>query len=386
MKTSSGVYRLDPFLGGRLSRADMTEDIKHPIILLKKGHLITLIIRYFHAKVQHSGREITLNEMRANGYWVVNGNAAVRSVIAKCVKCRQLRGSVGEQNMKNLPESRLKPAPPFTYCAVDYFGPWLVKQGHKKVKRYGSLFTCLASRAVHIEVSDSLDVDSFLHVLRRFIARGGPIRDISSDQGINFVGADSELKRAYKEIDDNRAKAELLKNNIDWKKNPPAASHFGGVWERQIRSIRNILAALIKEHGHRLNDEKLRTLLTLLTGKSKVILPPPGKFQHTDLYCRRQWRHVLHLTNEFWKRLKNEYLQSLQPRQKWNKEKRNFEEGDVVLIKDNDLPRNQWSMGRVVSTKADEQGLVRSVHLRMASGSTLERPIDKLVLLLETEI
>jgi hypothetical protein len=69
--------------------------------------------------------------MRANGYWVVNGNAAVRSVIAKCDKCRQLRGSVGEQNMENLPESRLKPAPPFTYCAVDYFGPWLVKQGHK---------------------------------------------------------------------------------------------------------------------------------------------------------------------------------------------------------------------------------------------------------------
>jgi hypothetical protein len=76
----------------------------------------------------------------------------------------------------------------------------------------------------------------------------------------------------------------------------------------------------------------------------------------------------------------------LQPRQKWNKEKRNFEEGDVVLLKDNDLARNQWSMGRVMSTKADEQGLVRSVHLRMASGSALERSIDKLVLLLETEI
>jgi transposase InsO family protein len=137
--------------------------------------------------------------------------------------------------MANLPESRLKPAPPFTYCAVDYFGPWLVKQGRKEVKRYGPLFTCFASRALHIEVSDSLDVDSFLHSLRRFIARTGPIREISSDQGTKFVGADNELKRAYKEMDDNRAKAELLKHNIDWKRNPPAASHFGGVWERQIR-------------------------------------------------------------------------------------------------------------------------------------------------------
>ena len=116
--------------------------------------------------------------------------------------------------MANLPESRLKPAPPFTYCVVDYFGPWLVKQRPKEVKRYGSLLTCLASRAVHIEVSDSLDVDSFLHALRRFIAR--EIR--SNHEGTNFVGADNELKRAYKEMDD------LLKHNIYWRRNPPAAS------------------------------------------------------------------------------------------------------------------------------------------------------------------
>jgi hypothetical protein len=83
---------------------------------------------------------------------------------------------------------------------------------------------------VHIEVSYSLDVDLFLLVLRRFIARRGPIREISSDQRTNFVDTDNELKRAYKEVDD---KAELLKHNIDWKRNPPAASHFGGFWERQ---------------------------------------------------------------------------------------------------------------------------------------------------------
>lgn len=297
---------------------------------------------------------------------------------------------------------------------MDYFGPWLVKQGRREVKRYGALFTCLASRAVHIEVADSLNTDSFLQALRRFIARRGPIREIRSDQGTNFVGADNELKRALEEMDDNEMKSKLLKHNIDWNRNPPAASHFGGVWERQIRSIRNILAALIKEHGHLLNDEKLRTLLceaeaiingrplsteslsdpfslvpltpmTLLTGKSKVVLPPPGKFQRTDLYCRRQWRQVQHLINEFWKRWKSEYLQSLQPRQKWNTEKRNFRDGDIVLIKDNDVARNQWSMARVISTKADEHGLVRSCCLRLATGSTLERPIDKLVLLLEAE-
>ena len=246
--------------------------------------------------------------------------------------------------MANLPESRLEPAPPFTYCVVDYFGPWLVKEGRKEVKRYGALFTCMASRAVHIEVANSIDTDSFIQALRKFIARRGPVREISSDQGTNFIGAANELKRACEEMDDN-TKAELLKHNIDWKRNPPAASHFGGVWERQIRSVRNILAALMKEQGRRLNDETFRTLLckaeaiinsrpltveslsdpfppipltpmVLLTGKSKIVFPPLGKFQRADLYCTRRWRQVQHLTNEFWKRWKNEFLQNLQPRQR----------------------------------------------------------------------
>ncbi len=96
MKKSSGIYMLDPFLdcdgvlrvGGRLSRVDMSKDVKHPIILPRKCHMTTLIIWYFHAKVQHSGRGIILNEVRASGYWIVNGNTAVRSVIAKCIRCR----------------------------------------------------------------------------------------------------------------------------------------------------------------------------------------------------------------------------------------------------------------------------------------------------------
>ena len=316
--------------------------------------------------------------------------------------------------MADLPEARLEPASTFTYCAVDCFGSWLVKQGRKDLKRYGALFTCMATRHVHIEVSDSLSTDSFPQALRRFIARKGPIREILCDQGTNFIGANNEPKDAYEEMDDDRIKTELLKSNIDWALNPPAASHFGGGWERQIRSIRSILSALIKEHGNRLNIEALRTWpceteaiinnrpltvetlcdpcsplpltpMTLLTGKSKVALPPPGKFQRTDLYCKWRWRQVQHLANEFWKRWRNEFQQGLQSRQKWSSEKPNFQEEDVVLLKDKDLARNQWSMAEVVDTRTDDHRLVRSVKLRMPNGSTLEHPIDKLVLLLEVE-
>ena len=92
----------------------------------------------------------------------------------------------------------------------------------------------MVSRAIHIEVAHSMETDSFLQALRRVIARRGPIRELRSDQGTNYVGAENELKRTLQEMDDEKIKAELLKHDIDWIRNPVTASNFGGAWERQI--------------------------------------------------------------------------------------------------------------------------------------------------------
>ncbi|KAK3716446.1 hypothetical protein QZH41_007055 [Actinostola sp. cb2023] len=163
--------------------------------------------------------------------------------------------------MADLPKERVTPAPPFTFTGVDYFGPYIIKTGRKEVKRYGALFTCLASRAVHIEIANSLETDSFIQALRRFIARRGPVRTIRSDNGTNFVGAQAELRQAIKEMDHGQIRDKLRKQEIDWIFNPPAASHMGGVWERQIQTTRKVLAGLLQEHGNRLDDESLRTLM-----------------------------------------------------------------------------------------------------------------------------
>ena len=122
----------------------------------------------------------------------------------------------------------------------------------------------------------------------------------------------------------------------------------------------------------------------LLTGKTKLVLPPPGKFQNEDVYCRRQWRRVQHLSNQFWNHWKKEYLQNLQTRSKWTGLRRNFRVGDVVLMIDMDKVRNQWPMARVMRVNEDDQGLVRSVTVRTSSDSILDRPINKLILLVET--
>ena len=91
--------------------------------------------------------------------------------------------------------------------------------------------------------------------------RRGPVRELLSDPGANFVGAQNELKKVVEEMDKGRFREELLKENIDWVMNPAKASNYGGVWERQIRSVRSIMTALLEEHGRKLNDESLHTFM-----------------------------------------------------------------------------------------------------------------------------
>ena len=311
-------------MGGRLHRSNQSMQNKHPVVLPRKGHVTDLVIHHFHAKVEHQGRGITTNEIRANGFWILGCSSAVSSVIYKCVKCRKIRGKCQIQKMADLPVDRLEPSPPFSYCAVDFFGPWYIKEGHKTLKRYGALFTCMSSRAVHINVANSMNTDSFLNTLRRFMAIRGPIRQLRSDQGTNFIGARNELKDALGELDQSKVTRFLSENGCDYFQfefNVPHASHMGGVWERQFRTVRSILASMLDHSGAQLDEESIRTLtyevsaiinsrplttntlndptslepLTpnhLLTQKSKVLLPPAGVFEAPDVYSRKRWRRT----------------------------------------------------------------------------------------------
>ena len=104
--------------------------------------------------------------------------------------------------MGNLPADRLLEEPPFTYCVVDMFGPFLVKGDRKTKKKYRGMFTCLSSRAVRIETTSNLTTDSFIETLRRLISRRGNVRMIKSDNGTNFVGASIELRKTFGEMDE----------------------------------------------------------------------------------------------------------------------------------------------------------------------------------------
>ena len=176
------------------------------------------------------------------------------------MNCRKQNARPGEQIMAPLPSARVAPSdPPFTHVGVDYFGPLFVKQGRSQVKRYGCLFTCLTMRAVHIEVAHTLEADSFICAYQRFVSRRGKPKEMYSDNGTNFTGAERELREALERLDQTQIYNGLRLEDVQWSFNPPEASYQGGIWERMIRSVRKILGVLLKEQL--VNDETLSTLL-----------------------------------------------------------------------------------------------------------------------------
>ena len=101
---------------------------------------------------------------------MIDANSKAIQIIFKCVRCRSSRSRLGEQKMANLTYERTTEAPSFTYCGVDMFVPFYIKEKRSELKRYGAMLFCLASRAVQIEVTPHVNMDSFIQALQRMIA------------------------------------------------------------------------------------------------------------------------------------------------------------------------------------------------------------------------
>jgi len=414
---ASHIYKLDPFLkdgiirvGGRLSRSSMQYNAKHQILLPGESPFSKLVLHDLHSSTGHQGKNAVIAELRQI-YWIPRATAIIKTIISKCVTCRRYHGHPLTQKMAELPEDRVTAdKPPFSNIGMDYFGPIEVKRGRSLVKRYGVIFTCSTSRAIHLEIASSLTTDSCINAIRRFIARRGPVDIICSDNGTNLVGAEAELRREIQNWNQSNIGRTLEQLNIQWIFNPPSASHHGGFWERMIRSVRKILYCLLRDQSATLDDESLNTVaceieyilnnrpitmpsedfseLEALTPNHIILMKnpkglPPGIFSDSDSYVRRRWRQIQYLANVFWVRWQREYIPLLQKRQKWLKPKKNVSIGDVVLVMDN-LPRNSWMLGRVTDVHCDRHGLVRVVTVQTKT-SSLQRPVNKLCLLLEVD-
>ncbi|CAH2102800.1 unnamed protein product [Euphydryas editha] len=242
-------------LKGRIDAIQgVTRDYKRPIVLDSKDKITRLIIEEFHCRFNHGNHATVMNEIRQR-FWVLGLRSAIKAVQHQCQWCKTKKARPQEIPTGNLPIERLMHGnPPFTCIGVDYFGPMTITVGRRHEKRWGALFTCLTTRAVHIELTPSLSTDSVIMALRRFAARRGMPKTIYSDNGTNFVGANNELKEALVTLKQEDLVSEAEKIGVQWKFIPPGAPNMGGAWERLVRSIKTALGATLNERHPREED------------------------------------------------------------------------------------------------------------------------------------
>ncbi|XP_052901587.1 uncharacterized protein LOC128309254 [Anopheles moucheti] len=249
----------------------------------------------------------------------------------------------------------------------------------------------------------SLSTSACILAVRNFIARRGTPVEIYSDRGTNFVGASRELREALKEVDMDEMIETMNLPNTQWVFNPPAAPHFGGAWERLIRTVKQtlhnirftrhptdaVLSSWLIEVEHIVNARPLTdvpidseedepiTPNHLLLGSSAGVKPFVTIDDSPDT-LRNNWKTSQIYANIFWRKWVAAYLPTLTRRTKWYQPREPLKEGDVVLIVDETLPRGCWPKGRVIRAIQSKDGAVRRVHVRLANGTTCERPAVKI--------
>jgi len=388
---------------GRLTYAEfLPYDVRYPVILPRKNWVTKLIVKHYHELGNHqAGTNHTLS-LLSTRFWIVSAREEIREWEKECMMCRRLKAKVAQQIMAPLPLHRMTISlRAFTKTAVDFGGPFTTIQGRGKPrqKRYLCLFTCLSTRAVHLEMAYGLDVDSFLNALNRMMNRRGVPSEIVSDNGTNFVAANKELCELV--CKDQRVQSSTTSKGIKWKFNPPYAPHFGGVFEIMIKSAKRAIMAILKDAD--VNDEELMTAftgaealinsrpLTYQSAEVKDSLPlTPNHFLHGQMggqfapeeidevtfNPKKRWRRVQELIRHYWHRWMREWLPSLSPRQKWFKIRKDVKPGDVVLVISPDTVRGQWPLGRILEVYPGKDGKVRTVKVQVGDRQ-YSRPIVK---------
>ena len=391
-----GLMRSD----GRLKYADFPSfDVRFPNILPRKGWLTKLMVKNYREKENHaSGTNHTLTALSAR-FWIISGREVIRRWEKDCMECRRRKAKAARQIVAPLPLSRLMASTrAFTRIAVDFGGPYITVQGRgkRREKRNLCLFTCMATRAVHLEIAFGLDTAAFLNAFYRMASRRGVPEEMYSDNGTNFKGADNELRLLVAQLNNEK----VNNKGVRWHFNPPFAPHFCGVHETMIKSAKRAIHAILGNAD--VNDEELMTAiigaealinsrpLTYQSADPSDDAPlTPNHFLHgqiggqfapasvdkTDFNPRKRWRRIQELVRHFSNRWLKEWLPRLSARTKWSQPVRDFKVSDVVLVITSGTIRGNWSLGRVLETYLGKDGWVRVAKIQVGQGTLTIRTI-----------
>ena len=351
---------------------DVAAEAKHPLVIPSKHPLTRLVVMFYHTQDQHCRAQHTLLSTRQR-FWITNGNAAVKRYLHDCAVCAIEKAKPVRQLMADLPLSRITAnRKPFFDCGLDYLGPLMFVEGRSPKKAWGLLFTCLSSRAVHVELVTSLSLSESLLAFTWFVDLRGHINKVLSDNGSTFQAASKKLPEL---IESREFQNSLRHKGINWKFIPAYVPAQGGAWEAMVKQFKIVLTHILTVSHRKPNFLELLTYtgsavrivnerpLTPLSDDPKdctAITPASLLTQYFDPFSavgvphdkdmlRRNYRFNLALSQQFWEKWIAFYLPWLQGRKKWQKMCKNLEPGQLVVMGslEDISKRGQYRLGRV---------------------------------------
>ncbi|XP_070068068.1 uncharacterized protein [Drosophila takahashii] len=417
VSATSSILSLNPFLDqkgliracGRITASEnLRYDERHPIILPYECVLSRLLVNFTHLITLHGGNQLVVRLTRSR-YWIPRIKNLVKAVINSCKVCVIHKKRLQIQMMGSFPKERVSFSRPFTYTGMDYAGPFDIKNYTGRAclitKGYVLVFVCFSTKAIHLEPTSDLTTEKFLAAFARFVSRRGCPRQVQSDNGKTFVGAATLLSRDFLQAVKESVTDAYSHQQLTWQFIPPGAPHMGGLWEAGVKSFKTLfykstatrkytfeeLSTLLAKIEACLNSRPLSPmsedptdLLALTPGHFLVggpllsIVEPELKGESKSIVNR--WQHLKALHQQFQARWKEEYLKELHKRNKWQAPTANLRVGDLVVVKEDNLPSNEWRLGRIVSVFPGADGNVRVVNI-LTARKIIKRPVTKVVVL-----
>ena len=415
-KTSS-LLSFNPFIdgkgilrvSGRLVQAPgLSYDERHPMILPYNCELSRLLVRFTHLISLHGDNELVHRLIRLQ-FAIPKVKNLIKATIHRCKICVIHKQKVQSQLMGALPAERTTCSRPFSTTGVDFAGPFDIKsfsgRGCRMSKGYVCLFVCFSTRAIHLEAVSDLSTESFLAAFHRFASRRGCPSQVVSDNGRNFVGAAKAIAQDFLKVIQQKTEDAFQAQQLTWKFIPPGAPHMGGLWEAGVKSFKKHFKKVagdfkftFEEFGTLLskieaclnsrpisamtenpNDPVALTPGHFLIG-APLLAPAEPEIQDSPSSIIRHWQRLKALHQTFCHRWKRDYLHQLQNRPKWKTTEENIQKGMLVVVREDNLPPNEWRLGIVENVITGKDALARVADLRTSRG-TIRRPICKLIVL-----
>jgi len=426
---SDGILRV----GGRLQQSLLGFHQRHPMLLPKnhprpksnddwqKGHFTRAVARHLHVTNLHAGPQLLLSLLRRQ-FWVPRGQALCSSIVRNCIRCHRHNPTPLTQIMGNLPSPRVVPDFPFVKVGLDYAGPFKLAvttgRNPRYLNAYVSLWVCMTTKAVHLELATNLTTEAFIASFERFISIRNVPSDVYCDGGSNFAGGKNEMEELYLLVNNPQHQQKVSEffagEKVDYHFNPPSAPHHGGLWEAAVKSMKHHLTRIMD--GHHLSIEEFLTLLAktsaalnsrpitplsnspddfeVLTPFHFLTLRPPKVIPQENLMNVRQnrlnrWQLAQQMAQHLFRRWSTQYLQTLQQKHKWLECQQNVTPGLLVLVHDvgGELGPQKWILGRIEAVFPGPDGKVRVTDVRIPTPNPdpkkkqfriLRRPITRL--------